>query len=118
MDYSIFLFSLIVLILDIPFITFFVGPQYKSIDLGLKINVVYALLAYIVMGLSWFLIDKNPMRAAFVGFVIYGVYAFTLAAILPSYSITTAFTEVIWGTFLFYLATIITNKIITTYKVV
>jgi hypothetical protein len=112
MDYSIFLFSIIVLLLDVPFITFFVAPQYKSIDLGLKINIVYALMAYTVMGLSWFLIDKNPAKGAFVGFVIYGVYAFTLAAILPTYHIATALTEVTWGTILFCLATIITNKII------
>ena len=111
MDYSIFLFSIIVLLIDVPFITFFVAPQYKSIDLGLKINIVYALMAYTVMGLSWFLIDKDPAKAAFVGFVVYGVYAFTLAAILPSYQITTALTEVTWGTILFCLATIITNKI-------
>ena len=118
MDYSIFLFSLIILLLDIPFITFFVAPQYKSIDLGLKINFVCAILAYMVMGLSWLLIDKNPVRAALTGFVIYGVYAFTLAAILPSYRITTALTEITWGTILFCLATILTNKITTTYKVV
>jgi len=111
MDYSIFLFSLVVLLLDIPFILFFVAPQYKSIDLGLKINVVFALMAYVIMGLSWFLIDKDPTKAAFVGFVIYGVYAFTLAAILPTYHIATALTEVTWGTILFCLATIITNKI-------
>ena len=116
MDYSVFLFSLIILLLDIPFIMFFVAPQYKSIDLGLKINIVCAILAYIVMGLSWFLIYKDPLRAAFVGFVIYGVYAFTLAAILPSYRITTALTEIVWGTILFCLATILTNKIPELYK--
>lgn len=116
MDYSIFLFSLIVLLLDIPFITFFVAPQYKSIDLGLKINYIYALCAYIVMALSWFLIDKDYVKGAFVGFIIYGVYAFTLAAILPTYSITTALTEITWGTILFSLATILTNKIPELYR--
>jgi uncharacterized membrane protein len=44
------------------------------------------------------------------------VYAFTLAAILPTYHITTALTEIIWGTILFCLATILTNKITTTYN--
>jgi len=104
-------FGITILLLDIPFIIYFVAPQYKSINLGLKINYIIALCAYIVMILSWFLIDGDVFKGALHGFVLYGTYAFTLAAILPTYRLKTAMTEVSWGTFLFCLATIITKKI-------
>jgi uncharacterized membrane protein len=51
----------------------------------------------------------------FLGFVVYAIYAFTLACILPGYTLSFALTEIIWGTFLFTLVTfltkIITNKL-------
>ena len=86
-------------------------PQYTKINLATDTKVIYALSAYIIMTLSWFLINGSVSSAALLGFIIYGTYAFTLAAILPSYTLTMGLTEIVWGTLLFIIATMLTNKI-------
>jgi uncharacterized membrane protein len=106
------LFGIIILALDIPFITYIVAPNYKKLDMALNPNVIFALCAYIAMILGWYLIQGDLIKAALLGFVVYATYAFTLAAILPGYTLSMALTEVVWGTLLFTLATFITNKIL------
>jgi hypothetical protein len=104
------IFGIIILLLDIPFITYIVTPQYKIP--GLQLNPLFALCAYLVMISAWVLIQGDQNKGALVGFIVYGVYAFTLAAILPSYKFfPTGLIETTWGTILFTLATILTKKI-------
>ena len=103
------LFGIIILLLDIPFVTYIIAPKYKSIGLALNPKIEYALCAYTVMILSWFLIKGDIYKGIFTGFVTYAVYAFTLAAILPGYTFSFALTEILWGTFLFTVATFLTN---------
>ena len=90
---------------DIPFIKYVLAPKYKQIGLALEPKVIYIICGYLIMSLSWFLIKGDTKKAALIGFIIYGTYAFTLASILPGYSLPFALTEIMWGTLLFTLVT-------------
>ena len=109
--YEILIFATIVLLLDIPFITYVMKPMYQKIGLANNTKIIFALCAYILMILSWLLIKGDLFKAALAGLVIYGVYAFTLAAILPTYTLSMALTEIIWGMILYTFATYIINKL-------
>ena len=104
------LFAIIILLLDLPFVKYIVAPKYYKLNMALNTKLIYALCAYIVMISSWYLIDNDIIRGAFVGFLIYATYAFTLAAILPGYDLSFAMTEIIWGTILFTIATFIVKR--------
>lgn len=111
MNYQIFIFAIIILLFDIPFITYVMKPMYQKIGLANDTKIIFALCAYILMILSWYLINGDIFKAALSGLIIYGIYAFTIAAILPSYTLSMALTEIFWGTALFTFATYITNKL-------
>ena len=111
MDKSYFIFGIILLLLDIPFIIFVLKPKYNKINLALETNIVFAVIAYIIMISSWNIIKGDILMAAQIGLAIYGTYVFTLAAILPSYNLNLVITELIWGVFLFVISTILTNKL-------
>ena len=104
------LFGVILLLLDIPFIKYVMYKPYLELIKNLDTNVWYALCAYLIMILSWYLIKGDVVKGAMVGFCMYGVYVFTLAAILPNFVKVVGFIEVLWGTILFTLATYLTNK--------
>jgi uncharacterized membrane protein len=63
------------------------------------------------MTLAWFFIQGDVKKGALMGFILFGMYAFTLAAILPGYTKAIGLTEIVWGTLLYTLATIGTNKV-------
>jgi uncharacterized membrane protein len=120
------IFGIIILLLDLPFISQVMAPKYtklfSSLNLKLNTKAVYALLAYIVMIFSFYLIKNNDnqrmlINGAFVGFAIYGTYAFTLAAILPNYTLNYALTEFLWGILLYTTATFLTIKISKYFKI-
>ena len=104
-------FGILLLVFDVPFISTVVAPRYKKIGLALSPKIMFAVIAYIIMAMSWYLIKGDISKAAMVGFVVYGVYAFTLLAVLPGYTLSTALIELIWGTLLFAHACYFTNKI-------
>ena len=114
-------FAIIILTIDIPWILFYMKGVYQKLFKGLGLtlsgHLLAAGLAYLVMILSFPLLiqDKDPkkmvLRAASLGFVIYGTYGFTLSAFLPGYHLGLALTETIWGTFLYTIATLLTNKL-------
>ena len=104
---NLLLFAALLLLFDIPFTTYIMAPKYKSINLALHPNIKFMLCAYIIMILSWFLIQGDIKKSALTGFVIYGVYVFTLLSIYPGYKFSFAMTELIWGTFLFTIVTFI-----------
>lgn len=108
---SFIIFAILLICIDIPFVNKFVLPKYKAIGLGLQPVMIYALCAYTVMICSWFLIQGGVFKAMLLGFIIYAIYAFTLACILPGYTLSFALTEIVWGTFLFTFVTFITNKL-------
>ena len=111
MNFEIFIFGILILLFDIPFITFIMKPKYQNIGLAKNTKIIFALCAYLIMISSWFLIEGDLIKAALAGFVIYGIYGFTLAAILPEYTLSMGLTELIWGTLLYVLATFLTKKI-------
>ena len=104
-------FATTLLLLDIPFVYFIVASAYKKFIPNLNPKIVFAVLAYAFMIASWYLIQGSVAKGALTGFVIYGTYAFTVAAIFPGYPITLGLTEIVWGTLLFASATLVTNKL-------
>jgi uncharacterized membrane protein len=106
----IFIFGALLLLLDVPFISTVMAPRYATLGMRLH-SPVYAFLAYLVMTLAWFFIQGDVKKGALIGFIIFGTYAFTLAAILPGYTSSVGVLEIIWGTLLYTLATYGTNKV-------
>jgi len=104
------IFGLMLLVIDIPFITTVLGPRYETLGMRPS-SFMYAFLAYFSMTLAWFLIQGDVKKGALAGFIVYGTYAFTLAAILPGYTSSIGLLEVLWGTTLYTLATLGTNKV-------
>ena len=121
--YEIIIFSICLLLLDIPFISLIMSERYnkifKSLNLVMKPKLIFALLAYLIMISGYILIkDKDNninsmiMRAGLLGFVVYGTYGFTLATILPNYNLSDALLETFWGTFVYMMATLLSFRII------
>ena len=109
-------FSIILLSIDIPWIMTVMKSSYetlfKKLKLKLRDNIPGAAMAYLVLASAYPLLlydikDKETRlkKAAALGFLIYGTYAFTLYAILPVYSLKLALTETVWGAFLFTITT-------------
>lgn len=107
----IIIFGILLLMLDVPFISTVMAPKYASIGLRLQ-SPLYALIAYLAMALAWYLIQGDVKKGALVGLVVFGTYAFTLLAVLPQYKLSIGLTEVAWGTILYTVATLLTNKVL------
>jgi uncharacterized membrane protein len=111
------IFAASLLFLDFFFINFVMKPLYAKHMGTREVSLVFAFLAYLVMASSWGLIKGgvgaagDPRKAALVGFVIFGTYAFTLKALFPNYTSQMMMSEILWGTTLFTAATWLTNKI-------
>lgn len=112
-----FIFAIIITLIDIPWIRYVMFPQYKKV-FDIKMKPKAAIVAYICMIICHPLIiskfstlKEQLMIAATVGFVIYGTYGFTLAAIYDKYPINLAIMETLWGTTLFTIATFLTYKL-------
>jgi len=103
-------FGTALLALDVPFIIFVMSKQYTEMGLGI-ISWIYPVLAYLMMTLTWFLIQGDILKGALVGFTVFGVYAFTLLSILPKYKLSTALMEIGWGTVLFTTATLLAKTL-------
>ena len=111
-----FFFSIILLSIDVPWIMIVMKSRYetlfKKLKLKLRDNIPGAALAYLLLASAYPLLlydikdkDTRLKKAAMLGFLIYGTYAFTLYAILPVYSLKLALTETVWGAFLFTTTT-------------
>jgi uncharacterized membrane protein len=92
-------------------------PQYKGV-FDIKMKPEAAIVAYMCMIICYPLIiskfttlKEQLITAATIGFVIYGTYGFTLAAIYNKYPMNLAIIETLWGTTLFTIATFLTYKI-------
>ena len=111
------IFAGLITIIDIPWVKFVMFPQYKEV-FDIKLKPEAAFMAYLCMIICYPLIiskfktlKDQLMIAATTGFVIYGTYGFTLAAIYGKYPINLAIMETLWGTTLFTLTTFLTQKI-------
>lgn len=121
--------SICLLLFDFLWIGLFMGNQYKNQILKIqgskmKVNIVFAILAYILMvvGMCVFVIPNIRKSHALVdsllygltfGLVLYGVYDFTIGAVLSKWNIPLAVADIAWGSFVFfisaYIGVIITN---------
>lgn len=111
------IFAGIITLIDIPWIRYVMFPQYKGV-FDIKLKPEAAFIAYLCMIICYPLIiskfttlKEQLMVAATIGFVIYGTYGFTLAAIYEKYPMNLALMETLWGTTLFTLTTFLTYKI-------
>ena len=112
------------LVLDILWITLFMGSRYKIMikDIqgsSMTTNILYAFIAYtlMVIGLNHFVlpnIDVNNVSLqdclsyGFIfGIVLYGVYDFTIGAVLKKWDMKLAVTDVLWGGFVYFAASYI-----------
>ena len=109
------------LLLDILWIYFFMGNKYKIMikniqGSDMKVNIIYASIAYILMiiGLNYIVLPlldinnitfKNCMTTGFLfGIILYGVYDFTIGAVLNKWDMKLAVIDVIWGGFVYFMS--------------
>lgn len=114
-------FFLIILAIDVPWIYNVTSKYYKQIfknNLGIKLNYFMAITVYIIMtiGYIYFVLNNNnntnKYYLSFIyGFVLYGTYAFTLAALFKIFPLKLALIETLWGATLFTLSLFVYNLI-------
>lgn len=109
------------LLLDMLWIYFFMGNKYKIMikniqGSDMKVNIIYASIAYILMiiGLNYIVLPlldinnitfKNCMSTGFLfGIILYGVYDFTIGAVLNKWDMKLAVIDVIWGGFVYFMS--------------
>ena len=119
--YKYLLFALILTIIDIIWLKVYMIGQYSSLfdilKLDMKVNIINALLAYFLLIVAYPILiednDKNKSlkKGTIFGALAYGIYGFTLAAILPKYDTLFAIKETIWGATLYFLSLTVLNKI-------
>ena len=114
-------FFLIILAIDVPWIHNVTSKYYKQIfknNFQIKLNYFMAITVYIIMtvGYIYFVLNNNnntnKYYLSFVyGLVLYGTYAFTLAALFKIFPLKLALIETLWGATLFTLSLFIYNLI-------
>lgn len=108
----------LLLVIDVLWLQLFMKKEYetqvfKIQNSPMKPRMVFAVLAYILLcvGLVMFVLpnidEKNIMCTSLkygflFGIVLYGVYDFTIAAVLEKWDIRLAIIDVLWGGFLFF----------------
>lgn len=107
------------LILDVLWITLFMGPRYKVMIKNiqgseLKTNMLCAFLAYtlMVIGLNHFVLPNINVKNVTIrdclsygflfGLVVYGVYDFTIGAVLKKWDMMLAIMDILWGGFVYF----------------
>ena len=109
------------LILDFLWIGLFMGSRYSTMikniqGTPMKTNWLYAVIAYtlMVIGLNHFVLPninvknvtiKDCITYGFIfGLVLYGVYDFTIGAVLKKWSMSLAIIDVLWGGFVYFIS--------------
>ena len=109
------------LVLDVLWITLFMGPRYKVMIKNiqgseLKTNILYAFLAYtlMVIGLNHFVLPNINVKNVkmsdclsygfLFGLVVYGVYDFTIGAVLKKWDMMLAVMDILWGGFVYFIS--------------
>ncbi len=121
---NIIILLFIIVIIDIPMVGLINNQMYKLHfyrinNSELKINWLYAILAYITLaiGLYTFVIypsikykyniTKSILLGALLGFVIYGLYNFTNKATIKKYGTYETLIDTMWGIIAFTIFTYI-----------
>ena len=118
---------IILLVLDFLWIGLFMKNRYekeiKQIQgSSMKVNIVYGFISYtlMVIGLVVFVLPNirtehrllDSLKYGFLfGIIIFGVYDFTIAALLEKWDIKLAFIDVLWGGTLYFLTSYLTVNI-------
>jgi len=113
------IFAAIITLIDLPWVNLLMIPKYKKLNVfDINIRSDAAIVAYLCVIISYPLIiskfttlKEQLIVAASIGFISYGIYAFTLAAIYNKYPMNLAIIETLWGATLFTIATFVTYKI-------
>jgi len=109
------------LILDFLWIGLYMGSRYSAMikniqGTPMKTNWLYAVIAYtlMVIGLNHFVLPninvknvtiKDSLTYGFIfGLVLYGVYDFTIGAVLKKWSMSLAIVDVLWGGFVYFIS--------------
>ena len=112
------------LILDFLWIGLYMGSRYSTMikkiqGKAMKPNWLYAIIAYtlMVIGLNLFVLPninvkkvtiKDCLTYGFMfGLVLYGVYDFTIGAVLEKWSMSLAVLDVLWGGFVYFISSYI-----------
>lgn len=109
------LLAITMLILDIIWIVFVVGPVYQSVfNKMVQLSIAPAVAFYVLfnLGLYYFVLLKNQplatvrirLEAALFGVCIYGGYALTLLAVFAFYLPEVALLEIFWGPVVSFLS--------------
>lgn len=102
------------IIIDVPFLIFILQEYQKywpnkigfNLKMILSMFVVYSLLACSLLFIT--LNSANPyINAALMGATIYGVYSFTIYALVPDWPIWLAGLETLWGAAMMTIATVV-----------
>lgn len=119
---KIVLVSFIVLIIDILWLSAFLGGYFGKMVLKIqgeemKLNYNIAGLAYIFIILSfyYFIVMKDngkmELDAFLLGLFIYGIFEFTSGAIFKKWEILPLFVDTIWGGILYLVTYFIYKKV-------
>lgn len=118
MLYPILISSIIMLILDVTYLSTFGGPFIDQTVMIQKapfeLNYVGAFASYLclIIGLNYFVIlRQGSLQDAFVlGFVMYGVYDATNMALLKKWLPDLALMDTLWGAILMTVTTYLTYQ--------
>ena len=109
------------LMLDFLWIKLYMGSRYATMikkiqGTPMKTNMLYAIIAYtlMVIGLNIFVLPNINIKNVTIkdcltyglmfGLVLYGVYDFTIGAVLEKWSMSLAIIDVLWGGLVYFLA--------------
>lgn len=120
--------SFLLLALDLIWLKGYMGNEYRKMirkiqGSDMQVNTIYAILSYALMiiGLNVFVIPNinkdnlmmDSLKYGFLfGIVLYGVYDFTIAAVLKGWNFKLALIDVLWGGIVYFLASYLTFKIL------
>ena len=119
--------TVVLLVFDLVWVGTFMGKKYQDQVQQIQndkmvIRPLFAVLAYLLMviGLNVFVLPRirkgyelqDSIKYGFLfGIVLYGLYDFTIAAVLKDWNISLAITDVLWGGIVYFLATYIGTKL-------
>lgn len=120
--------TLTLLFLDFLWISLYMGNQYqKQINniqsSKMEIKSIFVFIAYFLMilGLNIFVLPRirkgyeleDSLKYGLTfGIILYGVYDFTLGAILKKWNIKLAIVDVAWGGFVYFISAYIGSKFV------
>lgn len=120
--------SFLLLALDLIWLKGYMGNEYRKMirkiqGSDMQVNTVYAIMSYALMiiGLNVFVIPNinkdnlmmDSLKYGFLfGIVVYGVYDFTIGAVLKGWNFKLALIDVLWGGIVYFLASYLTFKIL------